>query len=263
LNAPAAASLLVFIIVTIVYASGRSENKYYGALVGAFVFFLVQWFLPACRPVTGKLLCPWNWALFVFFLQLVLLPLSILVSGPSLGVLPFLPSDEAINLAMVVNAGAFIAFCASYAFFIRRHGIRQPPSHFRRRQPTNLSYMLANGAIGLLGFFLAFRDLNRIGEYFSDPSAYLNKFADAQDRLGLAAALFLRPFLGICVVMLWCYWLARPGARKTSILTSVLTIIAIVAVCLSNATFNYNRGSVVVPLIAMLAVILSNPNRVA
>ena len=35
------------------------------------------------------------------------------------------------------------------------------------------------------------------------------------------------------------------------------------AVCLSNATFNYNRGSVVVPLVAMLAVIVSNPNRVA
>ncbi|HWS95517.1 MAG TPA: hypothetical protein VN620_03450, partial [Candidatus Methylomirabilis sp.] len=82
---------MAFVVVAITFAVVPSENKYPGALVGAFVFFLVQWILPACRPVSGKLICPWNWALLVFFLQLVLLPLSVLASGPSLGVLPFLP----------------------------------------------------------------------------------------------------------------------------------------------------------------------------
>ena len=65
------------------------------------------------------------------------------------------------------------------------------------------------------------------------------------------------------MVLLWCRWLDRTNPRKTRVLTSGLTILAIVAVCLSNATFNYNRGSVVVPLVAMLAVILSNPTRFA
>lgn len=263
LSASAAWSLLSFVVVSITFAFAPAENKYPGALVGAFVFFFTQWFLPACRPVSGKLLCPWNWALFVFFLQLVLVPLSILVSGPSLGVLPFLPSDHAINLAMIINAIAFIAFCASYQYFFRRSSTPASQRTSQRRQPMELSHIAIYGGIGLVGFFLAFGDLNKIAEYFSDPAGYLSHFADVQDRLGLAAGLFLRPFLGICVVMLWCYWLERGSARKTALLTSVATILAIVAVCFSNATFNYNRGSVIVPLIAMLAMILSNPNRAA
>ena len=113
-------SFVAFAVVVIAFLSVPSENKYPGALVGAFVFFLVQCFLPACRPVPGKLLCPWNWALFVFFLQLVLLPLSLLLFGPSQGVLPFLPSDRAINLAMLINAAAFVAFCGTYQYFARR-----------------------------------------------------------------------------------------------------------------------------------------------
>jgi hypothetical protein len=262
LSAPAAWSLLAFVAVAIMFACAPSENKYPGALVGVFVFFLVQWLLPVCRPVSGKLLCPWNWALSVFFLQLVLLPLSVLVSGPSLGVLPLLPSDQAINLATVINVTAFIAFCVSYQYFVRRSRNTESQRPFPRRRPMELSYIAVYGAIGLMGFFLAFGDLNKIAEYFSDPAGYLNRFAEVQDRLGLAAGLFLRPFLGICVVMLWCSWLERSNARKTAILTSAVTVLAIVAVCFSNATFNYNRGSVIVPLIAMLAVILSNRNRV-
>src|SRR5215469_5460846 len=64
LNGPASWSLLAFVIVAITFAVAHSENKYPGALVGAFIFFLVQWILPACRPVSGKLICPWNWALW-------------------------------------------------------------------------------------------------------------------------------------------------------------------------------------------------------
>src|SRR5215469_368129 len=202
LSAPAAWSLLAFLVVATTFAFVSSENRYPGALVGVLVLFLVRWFLPACRPVPGKLVCPWNWALFVFFLQLVLLPLSVLMAGPSLGVLPFLPSDHAINFAMILNAAAFVAFCASYQIFVRRSDIQvQEQRHLRRRESMSLSYIVVYAAIGLLGFFLAFGDLNKIAEYFSDPAGYLSRFAEVQDRLGLAAGLFLRPFLGICVVM--------------------------------------------------------------
>jgi hypothetical protein len=265
---PRAWSLLAFAVVAIAFLSVPSENKYPGALVGAFVFFLVQCFLPACRPDSGKLLCPWNWALFAFFLQLVLLPLSVLLLGPSRGVLPFLPSDRAINLAMLINGAAFIAFCATYHYFARRSGIGWQPSSLPQesglawRSPS-LAFITLNGAIGVIGFFLAFGAFNKVAEYFSDPSGYLSRVADISDKLGLAAGLFLRPFLGICVVMLWCRWLERKRLQKTRGFSSVVTALAILAVCFSNATFNYNRGSVVVPLVAMLAVIVSGPSRVS
>jgi hypothetical protein len=260
-------SFVAFAVVAIAFLSVPSENKYAGALVGAFVFFMVQCFLPACRPVSGKLLCPWNWALFVFFLQLVLLPLSVLLFGPSRGVLPFLPSDRAINLAMLINTAAFAAFCGTYHYFARRSEIGQQSSAMRQdsrvasRAPS-LAYIALNGAIGFTGFFLAFGALNKVAEYFSDPSGYLSRLAGVSDKLGLAAGQFLRPFLGICVVMLWCRWLDRKRSHKTKHFSSFVTALAILAVCFSNATFNYNRGSLVVPLVAMFAVIVSGPGRV-
>jgi hypothetical protein len=262
-----AGSFLAFAAVAIAFLSVPSENKYPGALVSAFVFFLAQFFLPACRPVSGKLLCPWNWALFVFFLQLVLLPLSVLLFGPSRGVLPFLPSDRAINLAMLINTGAFVAFCATYAYFARCWEIGRQSSALQQRsrvagRAPSLSYIAFNGVLGLIGFFFAFGALSKVKEYFADPSGYLSQFADVSDKVGLAAGQFLRPFLGICVVMLWCRWLNRKHSHKTERFGSIATALAMLAVCFSNATYNYNRGSVVVPLVAMLAVIVSGPSRV-
>ena len=260
-------SFIAFVVVVVSFLFVPSENKYPGALAGAFVFFFVQVFLPSCRPVSGRLLCPWNWALFVFFLQLVLLPLSVLWFGPSRGVLPFLPSDRAINLAMLVNVATFVTFCAAYQYLayhskVARHQGKLLQQPGPARDSLSLPYIAVNGVIGVIGFFLAFGALNKVAEYFSDPSGYLSRLGDASEKLGLAAGLFLRPFFGICVVMLWCRWLERTKSNKTTILTTLVTVLAILAVCFSNSTFNYNRGSVVVPLIAMLAVIVNSPNRV-
>jgi hypothetical protein len=205
--------------------------------------------------------------LFVFFLQLVLLPSSLLWFGPSRGVLPFLPSDRAINLAMLINVAAFVTFCATYQYFAYHSKVTRHPGKLLQlsgptRDSLSLPYIAVNGIIGVIGFFLAFGALNKVAEYFSDPSGYLSRLDDASEKLGLAAGLLLRPFLGICVVMLWCRWLERTKSSKTTILTTVVTVLAILAVCFSNSTFNYNRGSVVVPLIAMLGVIVNSPNRV-
>jgi hypothetical protein len=254
--------LLAVAGVGVAFLCVPSENRYPAALVGASVFFLVQWFLPACRPVPGKRLCPWNWALFVFFLQLVLLPFSLLLFGPSRGVLPFLPSDLAINLAILVNAAAFVAFCGTYQYFARRPADDPETSTVKRaRSAPSFGYIVFSGIVGLLGFFFAFGGLDKVAEYFADPAGYLSRLAADSDKLILAAGLFLRPFFGIFVVMLWCRWLERVTSRKIRGFATVVTVLAIVAVCFSNATFNYNRGSVVVPLIAMLAVLLNDQRR--
>ena len=120
-------SFIALLVVVVSFLFVPSENKYAGALAGAFAFLFVQVFLPSCRPVSGRLLCPWNWALFVFFLQLVLLPSSLLWFGPSRGVLPFLPSDRAINLAMLINVAAFVTFCATYQYFAYHSKVTRHP----------------------------------------------------------------------------------------------------------------------------------------
>src|ERR1019366_7550110 len=122
----------------------------------------------------------------------VLLPLSVLLFGPSQGVLPFLPSDRAINLAMLINTAAFVAFCATYAYFARRAEISRQTSALQQdsrvvgRAPS-LAYIALNGTIGLIGFFFAFGALKKVAEYFSDPAGYLSGFADVSDKLELVA----------------------------------------------------------------------------
>jgi hypothetical protein len=168
---------------------------------------------------------------------------------------------------MLINVAAFVAFCMTYNHFTRRPRTGGRPRAFSQEsglswKSPSLAFIALNGAIGIIGFFLAFGALEKVAEYFSDPSGYLSRVVEVSDKLGLAAGLFLRPFLGICIVMLWCRWLDRRRFQKREGLSSALTTLAVLAVCFSYATFNYNRGSVVVPLVAMLAVIVSGPKLV-
>ena len=51
-------SFIAFAVVAIVFLSVSLENKYPGALVGAFVFFLVQCFLAGLPPGLGEIALP-------------------------------------------------------------------------------------------------------------------------------------------------------------------------------------------------------------
>ncbi len=260
-------SFAFFLVVAIAFLLARGENRYFGTVAGALIFFLVQCFFPGCRPVSGKWLCPWNRAHFVFFLQLVLLPLSVLAFGPRPGVLPSLPSGFAINVAMLLNCAAFLAFCAVYHFLWRRSNTARrafaPAAENHGGPSFSLVYIALNAAIGFAGVFFAFGNWHALHQYFSDPSGYLDGLRTATDKFGTAAGLFLRPFLGFALVMLWCRWLDRRNERERAKSSGMVTLAAILAVCLANATFHYNRGSLLVPLIAMLAVILSGPRRLS
>jgi hypothetical protein len=272
-------SFVAFLAVAAAFAFARAENRYPAAMAGALVFFLVQCFLPGCRPVSSRAICPWNWALFVFFLQLVLLPLSLLVFGPLPGVLPALPSNLAINLAILINVAAFLAFCTAYHFLwlrspaVRRGGparradarqVSKPSSRTQQPAasfPASLAYIGLNAAIGVAGFFFAFGNFVALRRYFSDPSGYLGAVAAGSAKLSVAAGLFLRPFLGFALILLWCRWLDLGSERRIKAWSGIATLLAILAVCLCDATFHYNRGAVLVPVVAMLAVILSGPRR--
>jgi hypothetical protein len=258
-------SFLSFLAVAAAFVLARAENRYPAAMAGALAFFLVQCFLPGCRPVAFRPLCPWNWALFVFYLQLVLLPLSLLVFGPLPGVLPALPSGFAINLAILIDVAAFLCFCVVYHFLRRRSQVARqsanPGQHPAACYSPSLAYIGLNAAIGVAGFFFAFGNFAALQQYFSDPSGYLGALPSVSAKFSVAAGLFLRPFLGFALVLVWCRWLDRGNDGRIEAWSGIVTLFAILAVCLADATFHYNRGSLLVPLVAMLAVILSGPRR--
>jgi hypothetical protein len=251
---------LAVVAMVAAYVSASSEHQFIGAIVSAITFALVGSLFPSCRPVAMTPLCPWNWALFLFGFQLVVLPFSILVVGPSLGVLPRLPSDFAINMAMVLNALAFLTFAITYQYFYRRFEARKSKGLESRKQASiwipSKRFVDVQIALGLVGFFLAFRNISNVVDYFVNPEYTLERFAQALHTLPGVASLFLRPFGGFALVMLWCGWIDRKSPNRSPRWAAVITLAAMVGVILCYFTFTYNRGSFVVPLIAMFAVVL-------
>jgi O-antigen polysaccharide polymerase Wzy len=249
--------------MVIAYIYATPEHRFPGAIACAVTFALVESFLPACQPIASTVICPWNWAIFLFFLQLVMLPFSILVMGPSLGVLPRLPSNVAINEAMFLNALAFLVFAITYQHCSRKSNplrVSERLSPKRTELDTYLSsrFIQINFALGIAGLFLAFGGVGNFLGYFLDPGDYAERLVQASHTLRGVSSLLLRPFLGVGLVMLWCRWIDRNSQSKSPRWTSFVTLGAVSGVMLSYATFSYNRGAFVVPLIAMLAVLIKS-----
>ena len=96
--------------------------------------------------------------------------------------------------------------------------------------------------------------------FFGSPSALVNYFSDPGTRLDTGggslrsvSSLVLKPFLGVACVMGWCLWVERnPHAAPRK--TLLVTLAAAAGIVVVYATFAYNRGSMVAPLVALLAV---------
>jgi hypothetical protein len=252
--------------MVVAYLSADPEQRFGGAIVSVLAFALLQSLLPACRPIAETPLCPWNWAVFLFFLQLVILPFSLLVSGPSLGVLPQLPSDIAINAAMELNALAFLAFSATYQYLSSKRGRESKsvsPSAADKIIATHPSsrFVACYVALGLLGLLLAFGGIGSLLNYFNNPGEYVDLFVEASHTLRGVASLFLRPFLGFGLVMFWCRWIDRKSQTQSPRRVAVATLLTMLGVILAYSTFSYNRGAFVVPLVAIFAVLLMRGKR--
>ena len=254
--------------MVVTYFSAAQEHRYFGAIASAATFAAVMSLMPGCRPIARTPLCPWNWALFLFGLQLMLIPFSVLVAGPSLGALPRLPSNLAMNTAMLLNCVAFLVFSATYQFMSRGSSIRKrnhegssggAVSEADYSPRMIRAYLL----VGVAGLFLAFGSLSGFLEYFEDPAKYLDHFVQASHTLSGVASLLLRPFLGFGLVMLWCGWIDRKSQSKSARNTALVTLLGIIGVVLSYATFSYNRGAFVVPLVCMLTVLVARGQRVS
>jgi hypothetical protein len=248
-------------VVAVAYVYADRENQFAGAVVSALVFALVQSFLPACRPVASAPLCPWNWALILFVLQLVVLPLSLLLLGPSIGVLPDLPSHFAINMAMILNSAAFLAFAVTYEVLsggsVRKQESRRAEEKARDSALPSRGFNWLCFALGIAGFFLAFHTLGRLLDYYENPADNVDRLTAASHTLAGLTSLFLRPFLGFAIVVLWCRWIDRNNRSQKPRWAVLITLASITAVVLSYSTFGYNRGSFVVPLVAMIATLLT------
>ncbi|MBI3696445.1 MAG: hypothetical protein HY238_16600 [Acidobacteria bacterium] len=241
-------------------ATSTGEVKLPAVLVSAPVFGVMQWVCPRTRPNLDMPLCPLNWALLIFFLQLVLLPLSVLVQGPSLGRLLVLPSEFAINMAVLLSTAAYLAFCCGYQFFVSR---RENSAGARQGWKPGLPVMAGYAALGLLGFVFTFGSVAGLVEHYTRPASRIALMGEIGGTARGFAGTVLRPFLPFAFIMAWCRWVDRRPRRSGWIAVLAVTLPLMGLVVLAYLSYSYNRGSFTVPLVAMTAVLSRKVRRIS
>jgi hypothetical protein len=205
-------------------------------------------FIPVCRPRLPYL-SPYNWALALFFLELVILPANMMTAGIRRGVLPSRPSAPSIEYAYLLTVLAYVSFAAAYAVTARR-----PRRRLRRvRTWWVMSKSLGVGYIGLgvLGFGLIFSAASLLA-YYANP---MNRVADSRSAatLASAASTFLRPFLAFGAVGLWCRSVDAKRLARVPLLLSGMFCGFVMSV--TFLSYGYNRATVAAPLICLAATI--------
>jgi hypothetical protein len=239
-----------------------SNHPMPAAAGGVFTFALVQVLFRNCRPSRVTPLCPWNWALLIFGFKLVLLPISEIVGGVSIGELPHLPSDANINLALLLDALAFLSLAFAYDWaqsWLQQRSWTHTPRALAWSPPVWL--VMAYLAVGLAGVGLFFGDPRSLVSYFREPAGYFLAQQQASEaRLDAVASIFLRPFLGFAFVLMLCRLLDARRRWPNFYLWAGVTLL-VVATGLSFSVFSYNRGALAASMLAVCSVLLSRVRR--
>jgi len=247
-------SLLAFLVVP-------NDHHFPAIIVSASVFALMQILFPRCRLVVKTIICPLNWALLIFFLQLIVLPLMITFLGQSAGTLPFLPSLFATNISLLLISLGYVSFCVAYQLFAADPALTPAeesiaPSQWTPPKGIILLYI----ALGAIGLVLNFGSLSNILLYFAPPGEVVNVIGPTT--IQSAAPNFLKPFLGFAFIIIWCKWVDRQGSTSTRMSRLLMTGVIAFLVVIVYATFGFNRGAFSVPLVAIAAVYWSRLRRV-
>src|SRR5262245_49065665 len=134
-------------VALMAFAGSPLAPQYPLAVLGILAFLLVQALLPACRIRIDTPLCPANIAQGYYWVQLVLITVLIGYFGFSLGTLPYLPSKQAIDLAIVVNVVGYLAFSVAYQCLARA----STPRALGRVSAPGAAYLIVPFAlVGLL-----------------------------------------------------------------------------------------------------------------
>jgi hypothetical protein len=237
--------LAISALALIVFVSGPVAEEYPLAAGGILAFMFVQVAFPACRIRTTAPVCPANIAQGYYWIQLVLVTVLVGYFGFSQGVLPHLPSKSAIDLAIVVHVVSYLSFCVAYQC-ANRATVRE--GRGRGSASGTACLIVPFAVVGVLGFLLAHGGIGGFVDYISSPVESRLR-AEEATTLARAAGTFLKHFLGFAVVLAWSWWLGKAPRRKLSI----VAVTAAVALALLVVNFNYNRGTMLGPIIALAA----------
>jgi len=245
---PVAAVVIAVDVAVLLWAVsagfGSHDLRFPAIPVAQLTFLSVQLAFPHLRWDRDHVLGPANVAFLLFALQLVVVPTLISVGGLYQGQLRSAPADVYVNVAILLQAIGYLSYALGYSL---AKGTRRP-ARWWERDPLVVPLAWSFISIGLLGVILRFHSIGAIVAYFSGHG---DIFDSAAASLSDAAGTFLRPFAPYGLIAVWCVRLVRRrNGERLSLWVDLALIAAAMAV---SATYNYNRGAVVVPIIALLA----------
>jgi hypothetical protein len=237
------AASVAAILWALALPEGGFASRYPAVPLSLATFLVIQLLVPRARWSSDRVLGPGNVAMLLFALQLVVLPTLLVVSGPFPGPLGFIPADHYVNIAMMLQALAYACYVGGYVAWMKPVRPRPLLPEPGRTAGVAVAFI----ALGAVGLVLAFPSPGALVAYFSGHGDIFD--TEGPSSLADAASTFLRPFLAFGVIIVWAALIARrrPGARLRFFEIGLI-LLAIGA----SATYNYNRGSVVVPLLALV-----------
>lgn len=227
-------------------------------LLTAPVYALVVTQLPALRIRPTQVVSPRAWLLYVGGLQLVLTPLVITLTGVARYTLPHLPDPGRVEQALLLQLAAFLAAVLALAAPRRAApggASSAPPPSWWQLPPR--AVVLGFALVGVAGAALKFRTPTALLDYLR--GAYVrNTLGGEGPSLVDSVATLLLPFLSFGAVLAVLAVVHRSPSRVHQVRTLAVLLPALLVTTL---LFDYNRASLAVPFLALVAAYLRTRDR--
>ncbi len=251
------------VLALITFACSPLAHVYPMAMIGIVAFTLVQLFLPACWVNLESPICPGNFAQFFFWVQIVLVPVLIGYFGPSLGTLSHLPPENMINFAIGLRVLGYVSFCLAYQMFSWPIHVNKQNRTTENLKPVSRETIAMIGvfaAIGLMGWWFHYGGIGGFIAYVASPEEQRLRDAESTTITG-ALGNILRHFFGFSIVWAWSEWVRRQNWAQSFMVILLGTACVVGMLLLAN--FSYNRGNMVMPILALAAAFSQHVRRVS
>jgi hypothetical protein len=250
-------------VAAIVYLGLGSAHQIPCIYILLLLYPLVPQMWPASRPDLDQLLSPHNWAMLWFYIMMVIEPLNVAVLDGKPSIAYVLGDSEwHLNMTMLFIGLAYIAYCWGYRRAARqqRHGGAREISQCPLRFHHFLIGIIFLG-LGLISIILLYGGVGGAITYLSTPlQRFLHDDLLNSTWAGLIGGI-LRPFLPAGVIVLWCGFVEQNRRLLPTFAITGITLLIVPVVLMAAGSFN--RGSMIVPLLGMIAVYSARVRRVS
>lgn len=232
--------------------AGGPADRFPAALAAFATFGLVQAAVPRVRWSPERVFGPGNIALALFAVQLVVVPVLFVTVGPAAGELRVMPHDDHLNAALLIGSAAYAAYAVGAGLPTPRVGASRLVGGCLDSQLVGVAFVLVGG----VGLVLEFPSPSDLVAYFSGAGDVFVR--PGPSTLAEAAASFMRPFLPFGLVLLAAARIVRRSPARVRPVEVLLVALAVAA----SATYDYNRASAVVPVLALLTAYACTVRRI-